>query len=223
MLLAVFLVAGQLFLPGAVEWGLETALMNTYPQVESGDVRLTAFPAVKLLAGRMDSVYLRARGIALGPVRAEALDVRLKGAGLDLKKLLLDREILLSAVSKKLAVTLTEQDINRYLQKNKAPLLRRAKLSIGATDTAVSGKVTLVGQELQVKVTGGLTLENGSLVFRPERVAFNGRVYAKTLQRRVLGRVTFTIPLARLPVKATFTELRQIPGKITLISRDGTF
>ncbi|MBO8168456.1 MAG: DUF2993 domain-containing protein [Thermoanaerobacteraceae bacterium] len=217
LILLLFFLLTQWWLPGALAWGLETALQQSYPEARKIHVAVTGFPAVKVLAGRVDRLEVRAEKMPLGSVTAENFQAGLENVRINVWHLLTKRKVVLTAGRKKITVTITEQAINHYLQTSgRLPLLKRPYLTVQEDNVKLEGAVILVGQEIPVTINGRLTLNNGRLVFRPQNVTLDGKEFASTVQRRILNRIMFEVPLGNMPVDMVFTRLRQYPGEIIL-------
>ncbi|WP_366923808.1 DUF2993 domain-containing protein [Metallumcola ferriviriculae] len=221
LLLVAFLAVGQFLLPDAAEWGIKNAMVGTYPNLSQARVEVVARPGVKVLAGRMDRVRLHAEEVDFGSIQAASVDLELEQARLDLRKLLLDKKLFFSARSRRLEVELKEEGINRYLRQVNVPLIGEPTIEIKAKEALLSGKVTLVGREVNIGVRGALTLEDGKLKYKPERVSFNGKELAPAMQQRLLSRIAFIMPLSSMPVEAYFSKMRQYQGRVILVS-EGT-
>ena len=217
VVLLVILVLTQFALPKAAEQGLEHALKASYPGIDSVNVDLEAFPALKLLAGKADKLNIDAENYPIGKLTAQSFTAQLSKVSLDMAKLLSDKKVHLNAVEKTVSLVLTEDMLNQYLESNfENSILAQPNLSIGDRGIKLQGVITVVGQEINAAVQGSLVLDSGQLWFKPNKVVINGAEYAPTIQKRLLSRVGFKVTIRNMPIQIKFNKVRQIRGKLLL-------
>ncbi len=217
VVLLIVLALTQFALPKAAEQGLEQALKTSYPDINTVNVDLEVFPALKLLAGKADKLSIDVENYPIGKLTAETFTAQLSEANLDMAKLLFDKKVHLNAVEKTVSLVLTENMLNQYIESNMGnSILAQPHLSIGDNSIKLQGVITVVGQEINAVVQGSLALDKGQLWFKPNKVVINGMEYAPTIQKRLLSRIGFKIPINNMPLEIQFNKVRQTPGKLLL-------
>ena len=165
------LAAAQLALPGFVENRIAKGLRLSFDDVEIERAEVRAYPAYKLLSGRIDSVNLDLRRVASGGLTLDAVLVEGRNVKLDMRRLVSGEGVRVTAADVlRGTFVVAENDLNAYFASQSEEWgVFRIRLDSGRA--VVSGNVNFLGRDLAVRVAGEFRVRGGtSILFVPAEV-----------------------------------------------------
>ena len=113
-------------------------------------------------------------------------------------------------------IELTEAEVNRLL----ADRLRGGELAIGEDGVEVRTQVELLGQPLDVLVSGKLGARDGGVTFTPDEIRLgDSGALDPSLQGLLSSQFTFQVPLPELPAGVRLERVDTRPGTVVLQGR----
>lgn len=113
-------------------------------------------------------------------------------------------------------IELTQAEVNRLL----GDRLRGGELAIGEEGVEVRTQVPLLGQQLDVLVSGRLGARDGDVTFTPGEIRLGQRGVIDPAQQDLLSsRFTFQVPLPELPAGVRLEQVDTRPGTLVLRGR----
>jgi len=155
VLFVVLLVGSALaeaFLPRAVQRGLEVGLANMLGG--EPDVRLRAFPSLKLLLGRFDSITVESQGVQAGSLLIDSISCTLEEVAVSMRALLLERTVVVERVGKQhVTMRISESSLRGHVART-VSLLQEPRVVLRDGIVAVQGKVNVGRQPVLLAVDG---------------------------------------------------------------------
>ncbi len=218
VLVLVIVVIGlaQLFLPRIVAQGVEVGLAGMLGG--EPEVRLRAYPALRLLLGRIDELTVKTHLVDAGALMIDSFSSTLEDLAINLRALLSDRALVVERVGRQTATIRISQDsLRRYLAAT-VPRLQHPQVFLEQGRVRLRGELPLAGRRLTVAIDGvfGFPPDDRSrVIFTPTRLQYDEfAVEADRLPEflNLLGGPELFIDLARFPMPLLGTEVRMEPG-----------
>lgn len=173
ILAAVLVLAAiQLALPRVIESRLEKELAAALPGARVVRAEVDAFPAVKLLWGRVDRLSLDVRRATFDGLVVDAALIDGRDLVIDAGRLLRREGVVItSAAELRATLAVAQDDLNEYLW-SRLPDARGFQVSLERGAAAVTGAVNVLGRALDVRVSGSFRVEGPTqVIFVPEQVS----------------------------------------------------
>jgi LmeA-like phospholipid-binding len=192
------------------------ALQREYDLGRRPVVQVRDFPFLPHLAtGRFSTIDVAASDATARGINAAQLQLTLHGVRVP-------RDVLLGEGGRVTVdradgtVELTEAEVNRLL----ADRLQGGTLAIEEDGVEVRTQVQLLGQPLEVLVSGTLGARDGGVTFTPEEIRLGDRGRLAPAQEDLLSsRFTFQVPLPELPAGVRLERVDTRPGTVVLSGR----
>ncbi|MHB1127713.1 MAG: LmeA family phospholipid-binding protein [Bacillota bacterium] len=217
--LLIFVVIAQLVLPHVAAAAIRRVALQYYRPV-TANVRVEAFPALKLFLGKTDRVWLEMEQTEINGVVVGRISTRMEGVKVDLFRSLKEREIeFTSRGNSEIDVFLSEQDLMNYL-KGKISGLEQPQLSVSAEGMLLTGNVFLLGNPLEVELSGKLeAFGENMLRFKAEGLRIEGWDPGPVFRQRVLDQTRMDFGIGPLPWGMILTGVEPVTGGIILTGR----
>jgi len=113
-------------------------------------------------------------------------------------------------------IELSEAEVNRLL----ADRLQGGRLAIGQDGVQVRTQLQVLGQPLDLLVTGRLGARDGGVTFTPTQIRLGDRGHLDPAQEELLSsQLTFRVPLPELPAGVRLERVDTRPGTVVLSGR----
>jgi hypothetical protein len=113
-------------------------------------------------------------------------------------------------------IELSEAEVNRLL----ADRLQGGRLAIGQDGVQVRTQLQVLGQPLDLLVTGRLGARDGGVTFTPTQIRLGDRGRLDPAQEELLSsQLTFRVPLPELPAGVRLERVDTRPGTVVLSGR----
>lgn len=236
--LLVLVFAGtQLYLPPLFEARLEEALVQAFEFDEASNtpggqggpgaggpvqVRLAAFPALRLLSGSLDHVDIEARGVYLDGFRVDNLHVQGRGVRIDRGQLTGSGQWeLLHADALNAELRVSEASINEHLR-NRPDLGGLFQATVADGSIAFRGSAVLFGRPVSLTVAGTFVPRDGTRIdFVPRDVAVDEAQIPRVLLDAFAqsDAMRIGVDLQDLPIPLEVSRIELEPGWLTLRAR----
>ena len=200
--LALLLVFGETLLPAWARATAETMLKER--GAESAEVTLQSTPGILLLLGEVDMLAADAKGVRIGELRMDRVQLSGSGVRFSAKELFLDHRVhLLSAEDLKLTGTVSENALRDLLAK-------RVEDGVHAT-----AEVKIFGRMADVTLEGKIVEDTQALYFHMTRLDIKNAVVGKAKLGDIFGDILIT-KLDALPLKTRIESVDHRAGAIVV-------
>jgi len=221
LLLLVIGIALQLLLPAAASRALERVLYEGLGRPEALTVKVDAFPAVEMLAGRIDGIEIKASGGGTAGFNWSRLELSARDLHADLPVLMAQRQIKIVILGRAAAsISLTEQDLLRWLSGQIGGGVQIAGLRLKDRLAHVDCKVRLLGKTIDFSVTGSFSVKDNRLVFLPAKLSVEGEELAAHLASRILSQFNLAFSVPQLPAGLALAEAEIVDSRLKLTARN---
>ena len=192
------------------------ALQREYDLGKRPVVQVRDFPFLPHLAtGRFSTIDVAATDASARGINAAQLELTLHGVRVP-REVLLGEPGQVTVERADGTIELTEAEVNRLL----ADRLRGGELAIGEDGVEVRTEVELLGQPLDVLVSGTLGARDGGVTFTPDDIRLGGSgALDPSLQGLLSSQFTFQVPLPDLPAGVRLERVDTRPGTVVLQGR----
>ena len=162
------MIIAQLILPVKLADAVEISLQEQW-EMQDVQVKIYAFPAVKLLAGNIDRAEIFVGSTFFGILPISELYIELEEVSLNMINVLqrnFNDE--LQRVNGNFEFRVTEQGLNDYLKTNPIGDLGNVTVELREDLSTVKSQISVLGSSLDVALLGRFTLRNGNLAFLVE-------------------------------------------------------
>lgn len=218
LILVVLVVAAGFAAPHLIARGIEIGFDRILGV--SAAVDLQAYPSLRLLLGRFDSLTIVTNDVPLGGIQAREYRVALQQVAVNLRKLLFNRELEFTEPGEMhITIVISEAELSRYLWAQ-LPLMEGWQVLINPDEILLSGQAHILNSQLGAEIRGGLSAVDGDKVhFAIRSVQLQGvPVPAELAMAAFLGS-EFYIDLSEAPVPLQLTEVRLEAGQLVLLAR----
>ncbi|MHB1418208.1 MAG: LmeA family phospholipid-binding protein [Bacillota bacterium] len=217
--LFIFIALAQLILPPVAAAAIRQVVLQEYHPV-SASARVEAFPALKLLLGMTDRLWLEMGQTNINGVAVARISTQMEGVKVDLLRFLKNRDIELSnRGNSQIEIFLSEQDLLTYLN-GKIPGLEQPRLSISPEGMVLTGNVMLLGNTMEMQLLGKLVvIGENRLSFKPDNLRIDGWDPGPVFRQRVLDQTHLEFGIGPLPWGMILTSVDLAPGGIMLKGR----
>jgi hypothetical protein len=212
----VLLGAGADFAAARIFEGRVTeALQQEYDLGRRPVVQVRDFPFLPHLAtGRFSTIDLAATDATARGINAAQLKLTLHGVRVP-------REVMLGGPGRITVdradgtIELSEAEVNRLL----ADRLQGGRLAIGQDEVQVRTQLQVLGQPLDLLVTGRLGARDGGVTFTPTQIRLGDRALDPAQEELLSSQFTFRVPLPELPAGVRLERVDTRPGTVVLSGR----
>lgn len=192
--LAVLLVVADRSAAALGERALARELQATADLPEPPEVSVTGFPFLtQALRGRYDRVEVRAERVPAADTTLTDLDAVLTGLRVPLSDVLSDSVEQVPVERLEARVLLSYDDLSRRSQD------RDLTVAPAGDRVRVTGRVRVVGQDLQASAVSTVALEDGEVVVTAESFEVGNGTADRLLTRALRGRFDLSVPVGGLP------------------------
>lgn len=216
--LLILLVLAEVSAPRLIARGLELGLRRTLGS--DVEIKLDAYPSLRLLLGHFEELSVVARGVNLGGLTVEEYTLAAEQVTVNLRELLARRELrFVNQGRLTVQVTVAEGELSSFLRE-KMPALKDWRVQINAGNAVVIGKIPLQTIELDVRVHGKFqALGKEKIAFVPERAEVQGVELPAALVQALLQDAQFYIDLKAAPMPLELIDVKMEPGRLIVRAR----
>jgi hypothetical protein len=213
----VLLGAGADFAAARIFEGRVTeALQQEYDLGRRPVVQVRDFPFLPHLAtGRFSTIDLAATDATARGINAAQLKLTLHGVRVP-REVMLGEPGRITVDRADGTIELSEAEVNRLL----ADRLQGGRLAIGQDEVQVRTQLQVLGQPLDLLVTGRLGARDGGVTFTPTQIRLGDRGHLDPAREELLSsQLTFRVPLPELPAGVRLERVDTRPGTVVLSGR----
>lgn len=204
----VVLAALEIALPRAFEARIERELGRVFQEARLVRASLESFPAAALLWGRIDRIHLDLRRVAVSGLTVDAVLVDGEDLVVDMPKLLRGEGVEIEdAGALRATLVISEEDLNEYFW-SRVENRRSFRVSLERGQAVLAGSLTLLGRELDVRVSGSFRVAGPtSVAFVPEQVSVDGAPVPQFLVDWVASEWQLVLDLGGAPFEVAIEQL----------------
>jgi hypothetical protein len=212
----VLLGAGADFAAARIFEGRVTeALQQEYDLGRRPVVQVRDFPFLPHLAtGRFSTIDLAATDATARGINAAQLKLTLHGVRVP-REVMLGEPGRITVDRADGTIELNEAEVNRLL----ADRLQGGRLAIGQDGVQVRTQLQVLGQPLDLLVTGRLGARDGGVTFAPTQIRLGDRALDPAQEELLSSQFTFRVPLPELPAGVRLERVDTRPGTVVLSGR----
>jgi hypothetical protein len=212
----VLLGAGADFAAARIFEGRVTeALQQEYDLGRRPVVQVRDFPFLPHLAtGRFSTIDLAATDATARGINAAQLKLTLHGVRVP-REVMLGEPGRITVDRADGTIELNEAEVNRLL----ADRLQGGRLAIGQDGVQVRTQLQVLGQPLDLLVTGRLGARDGGVTFTPTQIRLGDRALDPAQEELLSSQLTFRVPLPELPAGVRLERVDTRPGTVVLSGR----
>lgn len=216
----LLVVAGaQLYLPPFMEARLGESLQQSVG-IESLDVHLQTFPAVKMLTGAVGYMVVSAADVTVDGLRIEALQLEARGVRVDVSQLVRDGTFSVrSGDDLSVRMTVTSGALTEYVRE-RPELPPGAQVDVTEQGVELAGRVTLLGNTIDAAVAGHFESDGRSgIVFVPDDISVEGQSLPPFIVATLRQAYTVKADLGAGPLPMVVEKVIHTPGKLVVVGR----
>ena len=191
------------------------ALQQEYDLGRRLVVQVRDFPFLPHLAtGRFSTIDLAATDATARGINAAQLKLTLHGVRVP-REVMLGEPGRITVDRADGTIELNEAEVNRLL----ADRLQGGRLAIGQDGVQVRTQLQVLGQPLDLLVTGRLGARDGGVTFTPTEIRLGDRALDPAQEELLSSQFTFQVPLPELPAGVRLERVDTRPGTVVLSGR----
>lgn len=209
LVLLLFILGAELLLPRLARQKFREILVRESDSIEELAISASAFPAFKILLGRLDYVEIKAAEVVVD--------------GLSLKSLLLKyqdvrlRDQSFSGDNTILQILLEEEGLNRYI-KARYPELKDFTIGLLPGQVVLGGAVTFLEATIRLQLAGRLFItEQAEIEFVPENLQVEDVKIPLNLIQKYVNKLGFSFDLKELEIPLTIDQIEVSAGELRII------
>jgi DUF2993 family protein len=212
----VLLGAGADFVAARIFEGRVTeALQQEYDLGRRPVVQVRDVPFLPHLAtGRFSTIDLAATDATARGINAAQLKLTLHGVRVP-REVMRGEPGRITVDRADGTIELSEAEVNRLL----ADRLQGGRLAIGQDGVQVRTQLQVLGQPLDLLVTGRLGARDGGVTFTPTQIRLGDRALDPAQEELLSSQLTFRVPLPELPAGVRLERVDTRPGTVVLSGR----
>ena len=210
---AILLVFGETLLPAWARQTTETMLRER--GAESAEVTLESTPGILLLLGQIDTLKLDAKGLRVGDLRMDRVQLTGSGVHFSSRDLFLDHRVhLISAEDLKLTGVVSEDALRNLLAK-RIDKLDNIKVTIDEDGVHATAEVKIFGRMADVVLEGKIVEDAQALYFHMTRLDIKNALIGKANLGDIFGDIQIA-KLDALPLKTRIESVEHRKGAIVV-------
>lgn len=208
-------IAFEIFAPRLLATQLSQALERSMGSDSRAAVRVSAFPAAKMLAGSFDRVDVKAENVDVGGLRLRSVDVSAKGVHVPVGDLWSGRKVAIKDVqSAEITVTADEESVTRYFA-SRNDLLKHFRVELDDNLVYIFGRFELVGFTLDLDLQGRFVPAGPSTVrYELESIVVQNTELPRLVTERIMSAIDLSLDLTDLPVPVDIVKITTDDGLI---------
>lgn len=210
---ALLLLFGETLLPAWASTAAQTMLKER--GAESAEVTLDSTPGILLLLGQIDAVTVDAKGLRIGDLRMERVQLTGSGVRFSSRELFFDHRVhLISAKELKLTGAVSEDALRNLLAK-RIDKLDNIKVTIDEDGVHATAEVKIFGRMADVVLEGRVVEDAQALYFHMMRLDVRNALIGKANLGDIFGDIQIA-KLDALPLKTRIESVEHRKGAIVV-------
>ena len=210
---AILLVFGETLLPAWARQTAETMLRDR--GAESAEVTVESTPGILFLLGQIDTLKLDAKGLRIGDLRMDRVQLTGSGVHFSSRELFLDHRVhLISAEDLKFTGTVSEDALRNLLAK-RIDKLDNIKVTIDEDGVHATAEVKIFGRMADVVLEGRVVEDAQALYFHMTQLDVRNALIGKANLGDIFGDIQIA-KLDALPLKTRIESVEHRKGAIVV-------
>lgn len=210
---AILLVFGETLLPAWARQTAETMLRDR--GAESAEVTVESTPGILFLLGQIDTLKIDVKGLRIGDLRMERVQLTGSGVHFSSRDLFLDHRVhLISAEDLKLTGVVSEDALRNLLAK-RIDKLDNIKVTIDEDGVHATAEVKIFGRMADVVLEGKIVEDAQALYFHMTRLDIKNALIGKANLGDIFGDIQIA-KLDTLPLKTRIESVEHRKGAIVV-------
>ncbi|MEW6621859.1 MAG: DUF2993 domain-containing protein [Bacillota bacterium] len=219
VVLAVMIII-QVMLPQTISTAMEQALEEHW-ELQNVKVDIKAFPAVKILWGRVDRAEVYVPAFNLGIMPVNHLKISLQNIKIDIIKAVNKEFSYIAEQPGRIEFFVTQEGLNEYLKQNPITGISDVSIELKDSQSIVKCQIMLLGRNINLSLLGRFSLGKDSLVFVPEDLVVQDHSLGDVFKDRVKTGVNLEVNLINLPFDTRLTGLEAGDGYLKFTGEIG--
>lgn len=215
IVVALMVVAGELFLPWIVARGLEAGLSRALGTGAELEVSLSVRPALRMVAGRLDTLTLESKRVRTATLTIDSMAMTIRDISVNLQDLLRRQLDVTRSASIGTVFRISEGNLRRYVVDN-VEGLSEPQFKVFAGRAALAGYMRFAGTPVLVSAEGRFVpRDEKHVMFRIDTLAIDNEQLPDRLAATLiaaLGGDELFIDLGRFPVPLAISQVKMTDG-----------
>ena len=210
---AILLVFGETLLPAWARQTAETMLRDR--GAESAEVTVESTPGILFLLGQIDTLKIDAKGLRIGDLRMERVQLKGSGVHFSSRDLFLDHRVHLISVEDLKLTGVVSEDALRNLLAKRIDKLDNIKVTIDEDGVHATAEVKIFGRMADVVLEGKIVEDAQALYFHMTRLDIKNALIGKANLGDIFGDIQIA-KLDALPLKTRIESVEHRKGAIVV-------
>ena len=208
IVLSLILLA-QIILPGLAENSLRDIFYDRTAKIEELIINVAAFPAFKILRGRLDYIDVNTKGIVIDDLYIDMMSVKYRDVvygktGFD-------------GDNTALKAVITQEAINNYIVEQ-YPDLKNFSININPEQVLFQGYINFFEARINLTLTGNFIInDNDRIYFIPDDLKVEDIKIPVNLLKQYIEKLNFYFDLKELNIPLSIEEIRLSSGQIDIV------
>ncbi|MFP4661973.1 MAG: DUF2993 domain-containing protein [Halanaerobiales bacterium] len=202
------LIISQLFLPQIAVNRLRNVLEEETDSIDYLDISITSFPAMEILTGKIDYVFIESDGLMFDNLYLDTFNVSYRD--------IVFKKGSFTGVNTDLEVVISEQSINDYVNSRYSDL-KDFDIQITSDQVFLQGLITIFEADFQLKLTGNFVInEQQDIYFVPSDFQIENIRIPVELLKSYIEKLDFSINLKELGIPLDISHINLMTGFIVI-------
>lgn len=206
-------------LPGVIENSLENAFGESLYKPKKLTVEVGAFPAAKMLLGKIDNIHIRADGLKYESFFIDEAEFNFKNFTFNPLEVIMGNYQLSLNQPGSARFTVSEKSLNDYLNLQGIPGTEDLNIKLLNDKIILESNIKFMGAIIPVTISGYFQVKQGTIFFKASEVNLGKYDFGDVFEERLKGNLNINFTFDFLPVKMKVTALNLDKGHLILETR----
>ncbi len=208
IIVVTIIIISQLFLPPFAADKLRDVLEQETDSIDKLDINIASFPAIKILTGRVDHVFIKSEGVQFNNLYIDSFDVSY-------------RDIILQkgsfyGINTYLEAVISENAIDDYIS-DTYPELQDFQLKITAEQVLLEGSISIFDASFNLMFSGNFVInDREDIYFVPDDFQLEDIKIPVSLLKSYIEKIDFSFNLEELGIPLDISEIQLMSGHIII-------
>ncbi len=208
IIVLIIIIISQLFLPPFAADKLRDVLEQETDSIDKLEINIASFPALKILTGRVDHVFIKSQGLQSNNLYIDSFDVSY-------------RDIILQkgsfyGINTYLEAVISENAIDKYVSAT-YPELNDFQLNITPEQVLLEGSISVFDTSFNLKLSGNFIInDREDIYFVPDDFQVENIKIPISLLKSYIEKIDFSFNLEELGIPLDISEIQLMSGYIII-------